>query len=62
MCQSLAGESLTATKIAKEIRAKVEKELEITVSAGVSVNKFIAKVASDWKKPDGLTGRHTRAG
>ncbi|MGB0157030.1 MAG: DNA polymerase IV [Luminiphilus sp.] len=50
-----SGESLTATKIAKEIRAKVEKELEITVSAGVSVNKFIAKVASDWKKPDGLT-------
>ena len=50
-----SGESLTATKIAKEIRAKVEKELDITVSAGVSVNKFIAKVASDWKKPDGLT-------
>ncbi|MGB1958706.1 MAG: DNA polymerase IV, partial [Luminiphilus sp.] len=50
-----SGESLTATKIAKEIRAKVQKELDITVSAGVSVNKFIAKVASDWKKPDGLT-------
>ena len=50
-----SGESLTATKIAKEIRAKVQKELDITVSAGVSINKFIAKVASDWKKPDGLT-------
>lgn len=50
-----SGESLTATKIAKEIRAKIQKELDITVSAGVSVNKFIAKVASDWKKPDGLT-------
>ena len=50
-----SGESLTATKIAKEIRAKVEKEIDITVSAGVSVNKFIAKVASDWEKPNGLT-------
>ena len=37
------------------IRERVCTELAITVSAGVSVNKFIAKVASDWKKPDGLT-------
>ena len=46
---------LTATRIAKIIRERVCTELAITVSAGVSVNKFIAKVASDWKKPDGLT-------
>ncbi|MDC6472815.1 DNA polymerase IV, partial [Luminiphilus sp.] len=46
---------LTATRIAKAIRQRIREELHITVSAGVSVNKFIAKVASDWKKPDGLT-------
>jgi DNA polymerase-4 len=46
---------LTATRIAKAIRQHVREELDITVSAGVSVNKFIAKVASDWQKPDGLT-------
>lgn len=46
---------LTATRIAKAIRQRVREELSITVSAGVSVNKFIAKVASDWQKPDGLT-------
>jgi DNA polymerase-4 len=45
----------SATRIAKEIRAKIFKEVGITVSAGVAVNKFIAKVASDWNKPDGLT-------
>ena len=47
--------ALTATRIAKAIRQQIREELNITVSAGVSVNKFIAKVASDWKKPDGLT-------
>jgi DNA polymerase-4 len=46
---------LTATRIAKTIRQRIREELQITVSAGVSVNKFIAKVASDWQKPDGLT-------
>ena len=46
---------LSATRIAKTIRARVSEELSITVSAGVSVNKFVAKVASDWDKPDGLT-------
>jgi len=45
----------SATRIAKEIRARVFDEVGITVSAGVATNKFIAKVASDWKKPDGLT-------
>ena len=51
----VSDEELTATRIATAIRQKVREELDITVSAGVSVNKFIAKVASDWKKPDGLT-------
>jgi len=51
----VSDEELTATRIAKAIRQQVQEELDITVSAGVSVNKFIAKVASDWKKPDGLT-------
>lgn len=45
----------SATRIAQAIRAAVVEELGITVSAGVSCNKFIAKVASDWHKPDGLT-------
>jgi len=51
----VSDEELTATRIAKAIRQQVREELDITVSAGVSVNKFIAKVASDWQKPDGLT-------
>jgi DNA polymerase-4 len=45
----------SATLIAKEIRSRVEREIGITVSAGISANKFLAKVASDWDKPDGLT-------
>lgn len=45
----------SATLIAKEIRRRVEKEIGITVSAGVASNKFLAKVASDWNKPNGLT-------
>ena len=44
----------SATLIAEEIRRAVRDELGITVSAGVSANKFIAKVASDWHKPDGI--------
>lgn len=45
----------SATRIAAAIRQSVQEELGITVSAGVSINKFVAKVASDWQKPDGLT-------
>lgn len=45
----------SATRIAQAIRDSVHDELGITVSAGVSCNKFIAKVASDWQKPNGLT-------
>lgn len=44
----------SATLIAEEIRSKIETELGITVSAGVAPNKFLAKVASDWNKPNGL--------
>ncbi|MCL4119245.1 UNVERIFIED_CONTAM: hypothetical protein GTU68_060396 [Idotea baltica] len=45
----------SATLIAEEIRQRIAKKLKITVSAGVAPNKFLAKVASEWKKPDGLT-------
>ncbi|MDC3332802.1 DNA polymerase IV [bacterium] len=44
----------SATLIANEIRQKVYREVGITVSAGVAPNKFLAKVASDWNKPNGL--------
>lgn len=44
----------SATLIARDIRRRVREEVGITVSAGVAGNKFLAKVASDWNKPDGL--------
>jgi DNA polymerase IV len=44
----------SATLIARDIRQKVAAELGITVSAGVATTKFLAKVASEWRKPDGL--------
>lgn len=44
----------SATRIAEAIRAAVAAELSITVSAGVARSKFLAKVASEWRKPDGL--------
>jgi DNA polymerase-4 len=44
----------SATRIAEEIRRAVAEEVGITISAGVAGNKFLAKVASDWNKPDGL--------
>jgi DNA polymerase IV len=45
---------LTATRVAKTIRRQIREELNLTASAGVAPNKFLAKIASDWKKPDGL--------
>lgn len=44
----------SATLIAQAIRAEVKAEVGITVSMGVAPNKFLAKIASDWHKPDGL--------
>lgn len=44
----------SATRMAQEIRAAVKQEVGITVSAGVAPNKFLAKIASEWRKPDGL--------
>lgn len=44
----------TATRVAKVIRQQIREELQLTASAGVAPNKFLAKIASDWKKPDGL--------
>lgn len=44
----------SATRIAQYLRQKVEREVGITISAGVAPNKFLAKIASDWNKPNGL--------
>src|SRR5712692_8026180 len=44
----------TATQVARAIREQIRSELQLTASAGVAPNKFLAKIASDWKKPDGL--------
>ncbi|MDN3587850.1 DNA polymerase IV [Pedobacter aquatilis] len=45
----------SAIDIAESIKAAIKNELNLTASAGVSVNKFVAKIASDMNKPDGLT-------
>ena len=44
----------TATAVAEAIRAQIREETQLTASAGVAPNKFLAKIASDWRKPDGL--------
>ncbi|MBI2749289.1 MAG: DNA polymerase IV [Burkholderiales bacterium] len=52
--ENLWGEPL-ATTVAKKIKQRIRDELGLTASAGVAPNKFLAKIASGWKKPDGLT-------
>ena len=44
----------TATQVARTIREQIRSELSLTAPAGIAPNKFLAKIASDWKKPDGL--------
>jgi DNA polymerase-4 len=44
----------TATRVARTIREQIREALQLTASAGVAPNKFLAKIASDWRKPDGL--------
>ncbi|MCC3153168.1 DNA polymerase IV [Hymenobacter sp. BT770] len=46
-------ELASATQIAREIRAKILAETQLTASAGISYNKFLAKLASDYRKPNG---------
>ena len=45
---------LTATGVAQGVRQQIREELHLTASARVAPNKFLAKIASDWRKPDGL--------
>ncbi|HVB48119.1 MAG TPA: DNA polymerase IV [Burkholderiales bacterium] len=52
--ENLWGEPL-ATTVARRLKARIRDELDLTASAGVAPNKFLAKIASGWRKPDGLT-------
>ena len=45
----------SAIEIARQIKQAIKDELQLTASAGISINKFVAKIASDMNKPDGLT-------
>ncbi|WP_313459464.1 DNA polymerase IV [Stenotrophomonas sp.] len=47
------GGMTVATEIAQLIRAQIREETQLTASAGIAPNKFLAKIASDWRKPDG---------
>ncbi len=44
-----------ATTVARRLKERIRSETQLTASAGVAPNKFLAKIASGWKKPDGLT-------
>jgi DNA polymerase-4 len=48
------GETL-GTAVAKRLKERIKGDTGLTASAGVAPNKFLAKIASGWKKPDGLT-------
>ncbi len=52
----------SATLIATEIRKRIFEETGLTASAGISINKFVAKVASDYNKPNGQKNRHAGRG
>ena len=52
--ENLWGEPL-AMNVAQRIKETIRSELQLTASAGVAPNKFLAKIASGWQKPDGLT-------
>jgi DNA polymerase-4 len=52
--ENALGEPL-ATNVAKRLKERIRAETGLTASAGVAPNKFLAKIASGWKKPDGLT-------
>jgi DNA polymerase-4 len=52
--ENLWGEPL-ATEVARRLKARIREETGLTASAGVAPNKFLAKIASGWQKPDGLT-------
>jgi len=47
-------EASSGLAVAQAIRAAIREELNLTASAGVAPNKFLSKIASDWRKPDGL--------
>jgi DNA polymerase IV len=47
------GDPMSATAIAETIRMQIREETRLTASAGIAPNKFLAKIASDWRKPDG---------
>lgn len=55
--ENKAGIAL-AVDVASEIKRKIRERLSLVASAGVSYNKFLAKIASDWRKPDGLCTIH----
>lgn len=44
----------SATEVAQTIRRQIREQTSLTASAGVAPNKFLAKIASDWRKPDGI--------
>ncbi|MFN2385992.1 MAG: DNA polymerase IV [Thermoanaerobaculia bacterium] len=52
--ENTLGEPL-GVEVARRIKARIQEETALTASAGVAPNKFLAKIASGWKKPDGLT-------